>query len=95
MSPTRQRVLALYEGRVQGVGFRFTVVDLASDLPVTGYVMNLSDGTVELVAEGEEKQIQTLLSRVRASHLGRGIQRESLQWSPATGEYPRFGIRYS
>ena len=45
-------------GRVQGVGFRWNVKDVSSGYSVTGYVKNLSDGSVEMLAEGEEHEVR-------------------------------------
>lgn len=53
-----------YSGQVQGVGFRYTVQRLAAGMKVTGYVKNLANGDVELVAEGEATEVETLLRRV-------------------------------
>ena len=44
-------------GRVQGVGFRWNVKDVSSEYSVTGYVKNLSDGSVEMLAEGEQEEV--------------------------------------
>ena len=55
MTAERRRVV--YTGRVHGVGFRFTARRIAGKVPVTGYVRNLPDGRVELLAEGEPKTI--------------------------------------
>jgi acylphosphatase len=57
----RQARLFLVEGRVQGVGFRFFVEEVARDLGLKGYVRNLADGRVEVYAMGEE----TVLARLR------------------------------
>ncbi|MBI3860605.1 MAG: acylphosphatase [Planctomycetia bacterium] len=51
----------IYTGRVQGVGFRYTVRSIARLHPVTGYVKNLPDGSVELVAQGDQPAIDALL----------------------------------
>ena len=59
---TTERVL--YRGRVQGVGFRFSVRRIATKHPVTGYVKNLPDGSVELVAQGAPPAINRLLAEV-------------------------------
>lgn len=66
-----QRIHIRYEGRVQGVGFRFTCVNLAQDFNVSGFVKNEFDGSVSLMAEGEEDQLMGFLSAIRASHLAR------------------------
>ena len=54
----------LYAGRVQGVGFRYTVQGIARGFPIAGYVRNLADGRVELVAEGEEPAVAAFLGAV-------------------------------
>ena len=53
-----------YKGRVQGVGFRYTVQGLAAGFPVAGYVRNLANGDVELVAEGASEAVQGFLDAV-------------------------------
>jgi len=88
------RITVRYEGRVQGVGFRFTVVNLAQDLDVTGWVKNEFDGSVSMVAEGEEDQLMALLQAVQGSHLGRLINNEQIGRSTATGEFKTFGVVY-
>jgi acylphosphatase len=60
-----ERRIILFSGRVQGVGFRMTAIQLAADLPLAGTVRNLDDGGVELVAEGEPRQIDVLVERLR------------------------------
>ena len=57
-------------GRVQGVGFRWNVKDVSSGYSVTGYVKNLSDGSVEMLAEGEEEEILSFLVAVEERMLG-------------------------
>ena len=51
----------LFYGRVQGVGFRFTTYQKAKNLGLTGWVCNLSDGSVEACIQGEEKLIDYLI----------------------------------
>ena len=91
---TAKRMKVIYTGRVQGVGFRFTTCRLASLFCVTGYVKNLMNGDVELVAEGTEQQLNDLLHEIKGSHLGRYISREQVRWSAAGGHYETFGILY-
>jgi acylphosphatase len=89
-----QRITVRYEGRVQGVGFRYTVVRLAKDLKVTGEVKNEFDGSVSLVAEGEEDQLMELLQAIRRSHLARYITNELVKRASATGEFSCFSVRH-
>lgn len=58
----RKRVI--YHGRVQGVGFRATVYEIASNLPVSGFVRNLSDGTVEMIVDGSEDVVKSLMGTI-------------------------------
>ena len=64
------RVVVHYTGRVQGVGFRWTVANLARGFAVTGYVMNLPDGRVRLEAQGAREQVQGLLGAVDLAMAG-------------------------
>ncbi len=82
-----------YRGRVQGVGFRYTVRQIAASFAVTGYVRNLPDGRVQLVVEGREQEIQRFLAEVQ-SHLGRYIAEIQATVSPATAAFSGFEIRF-
>lgn len=65
-----------YEGKVQGVGFRATVLGLARGYDITGGIRNLSDGRVELLARGEEEEVRDFLTAIRESHLAGHIESE-------------------
>ncbi|MCU0641882.1 MAG: acylphosphatase [Candidatus Margulisbacteria bacterium] len=88
---TVKRALVTYYGRVQGVGFRFTAEDAARNYAVTGYVRNMPDGSVEVVAEGEEKELNAFLTSVD-DQLGQYVKNRNLVWLPATGEFSGFSI---
>ena len=89
-----QRITVRYEGRVQGIGFRYTAVSLAQGLKLTGWVKNEFDGSVSVVAEGAEDQLMELLQAVRRSNLGKYITNELVRRSAATGEFTGFGARH-
>ena len=55
----------IFNGEVQGVGFRATAKRLADQLQLTGYVKNLPDGSVELVAQGKKEMLEQLLSALK------------------------------
>ena len=82
-----------YSGRVQGVGFRYTVLSLARGFRVTGFVRNLPDGRVELVAEGSSGEIRALLEAV-AEHMRHYIAEVQENAAPAAGAFDGFGVRY-
>jgi len=90
-----KRVSVRYEGRVQGVGFRYTAIEVAAGFAVTGFVRNEPDGSVTLVAEGAEKDLVALLHAVRSTHLGRYITRDMCSWSVGTGEFAGFGVKHA
>ncbi len=87
------RVQVFYQGRVQGVGFRYACRHLAKGFAVTGFVRNLRDGRVELTAEGEEAELKAYLEAISESELCAFIREQTVQWSPASGEWRDFHIR--
>jgi acylphosphatase len=66
--PIRRRIL--FFGRVQGVGFRYTTASIARRHPVVGFVRNLPDGSVELVAEADPTVLDQFLSDIAAEFAG-------------------------
>ena len=64
-SPSVLHLTAHFSGRVQGVGFRYTVYQVAKEFEVSGYVQNLSDGRVRLEAEGERVEVESFLEAIR------------------------------
>jgi len=81
-----------YAGQVQGVGFRYSVRNLVNGYEVTGTVRNLDDGRVELIAEGDRAELESLLEAVRQSEVGRFIRQEQLDWTEARNEFRSFEI---
>jgi len=84
-------ISAIFEGKVQGVGFRASVLSLAKGYEVTGWVKNLSDGRVELFASGEAEEIEAFLQGIRESHLAGHIDHENI--TPAAAEPGMRGFR--
>jgi acylphosphatase len=87
-----QRRAVQYSGRVQGVGFRYTTKSIARGHSVAGYVRNLPDGRVELIAEGEPREIDAFLREVRDHFFG-NIRDEKCDVSAPSGEFAGFEIR--
>ena len=90
----RKRATVFYTGRVQGVGFRYTAREIACGFELTGYVRNLDDGRVELVAEGVEEEVAGFLEAMRASQLGSHIRNADVNWGDGSGEFRGFDIRF-
>ena len=88
----RQRLRIYYSGRVQGVGFRFTVKQLARGFEVIGTVRNLLDGRVELQAEGEKAELEEFRKAIQDSELGSLIRQEEAGVSEARNEFRGFEI---
>ncbi|MBW8171642.1 acylphosphatase [Ornithinimicrobium sp. Arc0846-15] len=91
------RALAFVRGNVQGVGFRWWTRARALELGLVGYARNLSDGRVEVCAQGSEEQIETLLSMLEpdAEPAGRPGRVLGLvtQWHAARAELSGFRER--
>jgi len=96
MSHTEKKlkVVVYYDGRVQGVGFRYSVCHIAGNYNVAGYVKNLRDGRVELCAEGESVHVASFIESVENSHLKKYILASEKNWYEYTGEFKGFGLRY-
>ena len=88
----RQRLHVFYSGRVQGVGFRYSVKRLALGFEVAGTVRNLPDGRVELVAEGARSELEEFRKAIQDSELGHFIRREEISWREAKNEFRGFEI---
>jgi len=88
------RVTVRYRGQVQGVGFRYTTAMVAGRWAVSGCVANLPDGSVELVAEGERREVEAFLDDLRGTSVFRYVMDEQRIWSAATGAFDGFGIRH-
>jgi acylphosphatase len=87
-----QRRTILFSGHVQGVGFRFTVRQIAAGYPVNGFVRNLPDGRVELVAEGDPPNIDAFLHQI-TDRMSGYVECRDETISGWTGEFRQFEIR--
>ncbi len=80
-----------FSGQVQGVGFRFATVRLAASQPVCGYVQNLPDGRVRMVAEGEDDALDRLVTTVQ-ERMKEHVDDTLIERGAATGEFGRPGV---
>jgi acylphosphatase len=81
-----------YEGRVQGVGFRYTVRQIATGFDITGSIRNLPDGRVELHACGDSDEVTAFLQAIRDSELASFIKTETATEIPAPKSLRGFEI---
>lgn len=88
--PTRREIL--FDGRVQGVGFRYTTRNIAERFNVTGYVQNLPDGRVKLVVEGQQMEAERFIAAVLAE-MASYIRGQQETKTVATGEFDAFEVR--
>ena len=92
MTTSRRRLHIFYSGRVQGVGFRYTVKTVAAGFDIMGTVRNLPDGRVELVAEGDVAELKAFQQAIRDEGLDGLIRDEQVDWSDAQGDLRGFEI---
>lgn len=83
-----------YEGRVQGVGFRWSVRNVAKGFDVTGWVRNLPDGRVQLQVTGAEEEVRAFLEAIMQSELRAHIREQTENKLPAPLPTRGFEIRH-
>ncbi|WP_432798550.1 acylphosphatase [Poriferisphaera sp. WC338] len=93
------RISVKYVGHVQGVGFRYTTIEIAKKFAVAGYVQNMLDGSVQAIIEGDKKEITAFMQAIK-ERMSRNIETVIKNESEATGEFGEpsstdtFTIRY-
>jgi acylphosphatase len=87
-----KRVRAIIKGRVQGVSFRFYALQQARKLGLVGWVRNLDNGDVELVAEGKLQSLQSLLNWCEKGPPTARVERVDPKWETWKGEFSAFSI---
>ena len=76
---------------VQGIGFRYTTQRFAADLGLVGWVRNLKDGRVEVLAEGPQKDLEKFMEKL-ADHFGAYIKGKAVNYQPSEGTFKNFQI---
>lgn len=89
-----KRIRAVVIGTVQGVGYRYFTIMRASGLGIVGYVKNLPNGNVEVIAEGEESDLDTLVSYLKRGPSGAYVREVVAVKLPATGEFYNFSVEH-
>ncbi len=88
------RILIHVFGIVQGVFFRSNTFDKATSLGLSGYVLNLPDGSVEIVAEGEKEKLEELLAWASHGPPDAAVSKTEHFWFEPKKEFKKFEIRY-
>jgi acylphosphatase len=92
--PDTVRLHAWIHGFVQGVSFRYYTIRQAQGLDLVGWVRNLWDGSVEVVAEGPRDSVDRLLSWLHRGPPAAEVDRVDVHWEQPTGEFSRFEVRF-
>jgi acylphosphatase len=90
----RVRARILVRGIVQGVNFRWFTQRHAAELGLEGYVRNMPDGSVEVVAQGKRGAVEQLLETLRLGPSAAVVEHVDVEWSEPHGEFDRFEVRY-
>lgn len=93
-TPETRRLHVFFVGAVQGVGFRYSARAAARRFAVSGWVRNLADGRVELVAEGKVEELEAFLAAV-GDEMSSYIRDVERAWEAPTGEFNGFGTSAS
>ena len=89
-----KRVHILISGDVQGIGFRFSTIQVARDLKLTGWVRNNPESTVEIIAEGEEESLENLIAWAKEGPKPAKVANVKIDWQKPTGDFDSFDVRY-
>jgi len=91
----RVRLHVKVGGRVQGVGFRAFVLEMAKQADLTGWVRNLGYDQVEAMAEGPRSRLEWFAEQLKAGPLGGRVDHATIDWEVGTGEFISFVVRSS
>ena len=89
-----KRINVFVSGRVQGVAFRWVTVDVAQQKGVTGWVRNLRDGRVEVMAEGEEMVLKDFIEFLKKGPRYAKVKDIQVDWGAYKGEFRSFEVRF-
>lgn len=88
------RLNAIVKGYVQGVGYRFFAVRKAKEYGLKGWVKNLKDGNVQVVAEGERSILEEFIKDLKIGPYSANVTDMDIKWEKYTGEFKDFDVRF-
>ena len=89
----KHAVKVVFAGRVQGVGFRYTTISIAGGFQISGYIKNLPNGNVELLAQGNEGEVDTFVDAI-CRRMVRYIHSQTINIVPSNPNIKDFRITY-
>lgn len=87
-------VYAIVSGLVQGVAYRYYLQDAATELELTGWVKNLSDGTVEVLAQGNQDVLKEFIEYLHEGSLRAKVETVAAEWRSPKKLYEEFSIKH-
>ena len=84
----------IVKGMVQGIGYRFFVLRAARNLNLNGYVKNLWNGNVEVVAEGDRGAVEKLIQILKVGPRMASVRDLTVQWVEPQGKFTSFRIEF-
>lgn len=90
---TKKAHIEVY-GRVQGVFYRYSTMQKATELGLVGWVRNLSGGSVEIVCEGQEDIVEQFIAWCREGPPGARVEQLNIRWETPHGDFKDFHIKY-
>ncbi len=88
------RLCIIVSGTVQGVFFRANTLSVATKLGLSGFVRNLPNGSVEIIAEGEKELLEKLLEWSSHGPAGAQVTKTEIKWEENKSEFRDFRVRY-
>jgi len=89
-----QELRAIVHGRVQGVGFRYFVIEKATYLGLRGYTRNTNEGNVEVLAQGPRPALENLLALLRRGPTAAEVNEVAVEWGEPSTHVSGFHVRF-
>ncbi len=89
----KYQVQVIYSGRVQGVGFRYNVDNIAKVMNIFGWIKNLEDGRVILVAEAEKDMLEKFLDQIN-NFFSDYINGSKVEWFDSIDHFNNFEVKF-
>jgi acylphosphatase len=94
MEIKQSRVEIIVKGIVQGVGFRYYILRKANNLKLNGFVKNLDNGDVQIIAEGEKYLLDELINYAKVGPVSSSVESCSVVLSEFKNEFKNFEVRF-